>query len=67
MSQEELDQLHEWIYNANHSPIQQACCFICDYCDVYKDTLRCHCRYHDYDLLNAHDSICFQYRPLRNK
>lgn len=68
MTDEQFEELKEVVRTANLHPIQRACCFLCDFCDTYKDhPIRNHCRFHGYDLYDAHDSVCFQYRPLRKE
>lgn len=68
MTQIQLDSLEQVIRESNLSPVQRMSCFVCDYCDVYKTVpLRFHCRLHDCDLMDAHDGVCFQFRPLSYK
>lgn len=68
MTKEQLNEIKEVIRESNLSPVQRMRCFVCDYCDVYKTVpIRAHCRLHNYDLMDAHDGVCFQFRPLRNK
>lgn len=68
MTKEQFEELKQTIREANLHPIQRMCCFVCDYCKVYREyPIRSHCDLHHYDLLDAHDSVCFQYRPLRKE
>lgn len=66
MTQKQLDKIEEIIYNANNTPINRMSCFICDHCSVYKGSMRCYCNYHHYFLLDAQESICFNFRPLKD-
>ena len=66
MTEEQFEELKQTIYDANTSPIQRMCCFLCDHCDTYKERpMRSHCNLHNYDLLDPHEGVCFQYRPFR--
>lgn len=67
MNAEQLEELKEVIREANLSPVQRMCCLICDHCLVYRDSRPSYCKHHKYELLNIHDSVCFNFRPLRKE
>lgn len=62
MTQEQLDKIKEII---NNTPINRMSCFICDHCSVYRESTQCYCDYHQYFLMNADESVCFNFRPLK--
>lgn len=67
MTQEEIEALRELIYNACRTPINEMSCWVCDYCSVFRTSMKCYCNFHHYNLLDAHRSVCFNFRPLREE
>ena len=67
MTQEEIETLRELIYDACRTPINEMSCFVCDHCSVFRTSMKCYCNFHHYNLLDAHRSVCFNFRPLRKE
>lgn len=68
MTQEEIEALREMIFAAaEKTPINQMSCFVCDHCSVFKKSMESYCNFHHYNLLDAHGSVCFNFRPLRKE
>ena len=65
MTQEEIEALREMVYDACRTPINNMSCFVCNHCTVFKKSMECYCNFHHYNLLDAHGSVCFNFRPLR--
>lgn len=67
MTQEGIEALREMVYAANNTPINQMSCFVCDHFSVFKKYMQCYCNFHHYSLLDAHRSVCFNFKPLRKE
>lgn len=68
MKNEQFEELKQAIYEVKNRPVQAMKCLVCDYCNIYiEKPLRAHCKFHDYDLMDFENSVCFQFRPLRKQ